>query len=238
MRKKLVFILKTLSALFLLTVVVISTSELNRYNKGKNESKELAKEVVSEIPGELAPISVDFELLIKKNSDIIGWLCCPDTPINYAVVRAGDNDYYLRRDLDKQYSYSGTLFADFRNKGDFSDKNTIIYGHNMKNASMFGTLINYEEQEYFDKHPEMYLITPDETYKIKLIAGIKETSTAELYEGFLKPENTREIINAAISKSTFRSNYVFSDDDRFVTLSTCSYDYNEARYIVIGKLEE
>lgn len=245
MWKKVIFIiLKTVAVLFLLAVIAVSASELNKYNKGKNESRELAKEVVSEIseesniPDGIAPISVDFEALMQKNSDIIGWLYCPDTPINYAIVQARDNDYYLRRGFDKKYSYSGTLFADFRNSGDFSDKNTIIYGHNMKNTSMFGTLINYEEQGYFDKHSEMYLLTPDETYKIKLIAGIKETSTAELYEGFLQPEKAREIIDEAISRSTFSSDYVFSGDDRFLTLSTCSYDYNEARYIVIGKLEK
>lgn len=230
-------VLKIVAILFLAAVISVSLTELSEYNSGKRASEELVREVISQSDDLKTPIEVDFEELSETNSDIIGWIYCENTPINYAIVQEEDNNYYLRRDLNEQYNYSGSIFVDFRNNGDFSDKNTIIYGHNMKNDAMFGTLTNYEDEEYFAEHPEMYLITPDTSYKIKLIAGIEQESTAEFYNDLLDVEKTEKMINAALEKSTFKSNYVFSSDDRFVTLSTCSYDYDNARFIVIGKLE-
>ena len=117
---------------------------------------------------ETAPIKVDFDLLRAQNEDVIAWIYCPDTPINYPIVQSSNNEHYLRRLLDGSYNISGTLFMDFRNSADFSDWNSIIYGHNIKNDSMFGTLPLYEEQSYFDEHPVMYLLTPEKDYKINI----------------------------------------------------------------------
>ena len=238
MKKILILAMKTIAVLILFAFIAVSFCRLNEYNKGKNDSRRVVQEVVTETEHQPALISVDFDRLREKNSDIIAWLYCPDTPINYAIVQTTDNDYYLRRGLDKKYSYSGTLFADFRNAGDFTDENTIIYGHNMKNESMFGTLVNYERQEYFDKYPEMHLITPTAAYRIKLIAGVKETGTAKLFEDFLNPQKIEKYIKENVARSTFRSGYDYSENDRFVTFSTCLYEYDDARYILIGKLEK
>ena len=119
---------------------------------------------------EFAPLSVDFEILQKENPDIIAWIYCEDTPVNYPIVQADDNDYYLRRLLDGTWNVAGTLFMDYRNADDFSDWHTVIYGHNMKNDSMFGTLPEYRSQEYYEQHPAWYLLTPTQNYKIELCA--------------------------------------------------------------------
>lgn len=185
---------------------------------------------------ETAPIEVDFDLLLEKNQDIVGWLYSEDTPINLPVVQSADNNYYLRRLLDGTWNSSGTLFADYRNAGDFSDNNTIIYGHNMKSKQMFGTLSYYKEQSYFNEHPVMWLLTPDGNYKIELVAGYVTPTTSDVYSFDQSEEEVFAMVQQAIKSSTFHSDVVVNQGDRFLTLSTCSYEYDNARYVLIGRL--
>ena len=189
-----------------------------------------------QLPMETAPIEVDFEVLWETNEDVVGWIYCEDTPINFPIVQAEDNDYYLSRLIDGTWNSSGTLFADYRNAADFSDSNTIIYGHNMKNKGMFGTLSNYKEQSYYDDHPLMWLLTPDGNYKVELIAGYVTSSTSEIYSIGKTEEEVLILAEQSIEKSTFASDFQVSQGDRFVTLSTCSYEYDNARYVLIGRL--
>ena len=242
MKKKQIFLLTFLKLVLFAGAVIIlvfSSYWLYEYNKERRENEKLAKRVVSESSaGQVAPISVDFEKLKQENDDIIAWLYCEGTPINYPVVRAEDNSYYLHRKTDGEYSFSGTLFADYLNKGDFSDNNTIIYGHNMKNDTMFGTLAEYRNQEYFNEHLEMYLLTPDKEYKVELVAGVTENSTSMVYKLPLKDEDKKKIICEMLEKSTFEAEYTFSSNDKFVMLSTCSYVYDDARYVLVGVLKE
>ena len=188
---------------------------------------------------ETAPIQVDFDLLHAQNKDIIAWIYCPDTPINYPIVQTADNEFYLRRLLDGSYNMAGTLFMDFRNSADLSDWNSIIYGHNMKNDSMFGTLPLYEEQAYFDEHPVIYLLTPEKDYKINIFSGFVTPASSEFYN-ILDPdrEEKESILKSWLDSSDFESGIEPSLDEHFITLSTCSYDYSDARYVVIGILEE
>lgn len=184
------------------------------------------------------PLEVDFEVLKKENKDIIAWLYSEGTPINYPVVQAKDNEYYLRRLLDGTYNQAGTIFVDYQNNSDFEDYNTIIYGHNMKNDTMFGTLINYEDQEYFDKHKEIYLFTENKNFRIEMFAGYKTSRESDIYN-FPKTSSTNEeLIKMAIDKSTFKSETKVSNEDKIITLSTCSYDFENARYVLLGILKE
>ncbi len=189
-----------------------------------------------QLPMETAPIEVDFEVLWETNEDVVGWIYCEDTPINFPIVQAEDNDYYLRRLIDGTWNSSGTLFADYRNAADFSDSNTIIYGHNMKNKGMFGTLPNYKEQSYYDEHPLMWLLTPDGNCKVELIAGYVTSSTSEIYSIGKTEEEMFALAEQSIEKSTFTSDFQVLQGDRLVTLSTCSYEYDNARYVLIGRL--
>lgn len=185
---------------------------------------------------ETAPIEVDFDVLLRKNADIVGWLYSEDTPINLPVVQSRDNDYYLHRMVDGTWNSSGTLFADCRNASDFSDHNTIIYGHNMKNDEMFGTLPNYEKQSYFDEHPVMWLLTPDRNYKVELVAGYVTPTTSDVYSFDQSEEEVFAAVRQAVEKSTFTADAETAQGDRFLTLSTCSYEYDNARYVLIGRL--
>ena len=127
---------------------------------------------------------------------------------------------------------------DYKNSNDFSDPNTIIYGHNMKNDSMFGSLTKYEEQNYYDEHKEMFLYTENKKFKIKIFAGFITSSESDIY-GYPKTSNTnKKLIDNAIKKSTFISDVDVSCEDKIITLSTCSYNFENARYILLGVLKE
>ncbi len=191
---------------------------------------------VEQITNEAAPIEVDFDVLLEKNKDIIGWLYSEDTPINLPVVQSNDNDYYLRRLIDGTWNNSGTLFADYRNDGTFADNNTIIYGHNMKNKEMFGTLSNYKEQSYFEEHPIMWLLTPDGDYKIELVAGYVTPTTSDVYSFEQSEEDVFATVQQSIERSTFHTEVEINHGERFLTLSTCSYEYDNARYVLIGRM--
>ena len=180
------------------------------------------------------PIRIDFDGLKQENSDVVGWIYCPDTPINYPVVQGKDNNQYLRADLKGKYLKSGTLFADYRN-GEFGkDANYIVYGHNMKNGTMFGTLVKYKEQAYYDAHPILYFLTPEGDYIIELCAGAVIKRNSALYQ----PVPNRATIQEIIATSTFEATAELCEDESIITLSTCSYEFNNARYVLIGKLKK
>ena len=182
------------------------------------------------------PIRVNFDVLREEGPDIIGWLYCADTLINDPVVQGGDNDYYLYRLPNGSSNANGSLFVDFRNLPDFTDRNTIIYGHHMQSGKMFGTLVKYKNQSYYDEHPVLWLLTPELAYRIDLIAGIVTPSDSDSYEVFDSDEELKAHLEMAVENSTFVSNVGIEDVDRIVTLSTCSYEYATARYVLIGKL--
>ena len=182
------------------------------------------------------PIAIDFDALLNRNKDVIGWLYCPDTVINYPVVQGKNNDQYLRKDLDGKYLVSGTLFADYRNGALDEDANYIIYGHNMKNGTMFSPLAKYKQQSYYNQHPIMYYLTPDGNYKLELFAGLVVKRDDKIYLPNQSEEEFAELIEEYRAKSTFKSDIELEYNDTIVTLSTCSYEFDNARYIVIGRL--
>lgn len=182
------------------------------------------------------PITIDFNALLNRNKDVIGWLYCPNTVINYPVVQGANNDQYLRRDLDGKYLVSGTLFADYRNGALDEGANYIIYGHNMRNGTMFSVLAKYKQQSYYDQHPIMYYLTPDGNYKLELFAGLVVKHDDKIYLPNQNEEEFSELIKEYRAKSTFKSNVNLEYNDTIVTLSTCSYEFDHARYIVIGRL--
>ena len=190
------------------------------------------------IPELSVPIAVDFSSLLKENEDIVGWIYCPNTPINYPVVQGEDNDEYLRRGLDKKYLFSGTIFVDYRNTQIGEDINYLIYGHNMKNDTMFSTLTKYKNQEYFENHEKIYYLTPEKNYFIQLHAGVVVNSDDKIYDTSLSKSEFREYLRQLREKSEFHSGLPIRDDDIVVTLSTCSYEFDNARHIVIGTLHE
>ena len=115
-----------------------------------------------QLDDEVSPLNsmYDLDKFYAQYPDAIGWIYCPDTAVDYGLVEAEDNDYYLHRFYDGSYSVSGSLFADCNNARDFSDENTVIYGHHMNDGTKFADIMYYKEQYYYDQHPIMYISTP------------------------------------------------------------------------------
>lgn len=197
------------------------------------------KEVPKQSPEEKEEepiLSIDFDALLARNKDVVGWIYIEDTPINYPIVQGSDNNYYLRRLLDGSYNIAGSIFMDYKNSSDLTDLNTIIYGHNLKNGTMFSSLKDYGAQEYYDKHPLMHLLTPEGDYVIELIAGYQTNIYSNIYK---TPETAEELLllyNEIVKLSTFKSNISLDHGDRLITLSTCSEGGDESRYVLIGRI--
>ena len=179
------------------------------------------------------PISVDFEGLLAENSDVVGWIYSEETQINYHVLRGDSNETYLHHMINGQYNSSGSIFMDFRNNPDLSDFNTIIYGHHMKNGSMFASLHQYVDQEFYDKHKYLWYLTPDHIYRLDVTAGYVGDAEAEVYTIFTDMDQLRSYLSFAQAKSTFVPDQVPEDINGIFALSTCSYEYDDARYVLV-----
>lgn len=179
----------------------------------------------------------DFTELKQENEEIVGWLSCEGTVIDYPVMHTDNNEFYLHHLYNGESNPSGALFVDYRNNGAFTDRNTVIYGHNMKNDTMFSVLNSYKNQEYYDEHPVLMLYTPEETYLVELLSGTLEDGTQEFIPfAFETEEAFLEYIEDLQNRSTFRSRVQISPGDRLVSLCTCSYEWTNARYLVVGRL--
>lgn len=188
---------------------------------------------------EMPPIEVDFALLRAENPDIVAWIYCPDTDVNYPVLQSEDNDYYLRRGMDGSSLLAGSIFMDCRNAADLSDDNVIVYGHNMKNKSMFGLLPSYAKQEFYEEHPIWYLLTPTANYRVELFAGFVTSTDSIVYSTRQEEtENGRPIMQKAWEESDFQGGDPPENGEKTITLSTCSYEFSNARYVLIGVLRE
>lgn len=192
------------------------------------ESIELEAPIVWD---EYAPVQIDFKSLREKNPDCIGWLYCEDTPINYPIMQAEDNEVYLHLNFDRKQSDAGCLFMDFRASGDFSDRKTLVYGHNMKDDSMFGSLRGYSQswRNYYQEHPVMYLMTPSQNYRLDVLVGSLVDSESEIFDD----EDQIDWVARLQPTSTFQAEIVPKPDTRILVLSTCSGHGYESRYVIV-----
>ena len=180
------------------------------------------------------PVSVEFGKLIEENEDVIGWICLPDSKINYPVVKGIDNDFYLHRSLDKEYSYGGTIFLDAGCRSDWSGKNNILYGHNMNDGSMFASLMKYKQQEYCNENPYMYLATPEGNYRLDVFAGFISDPEEEIYTTvFTNEASFASWYENMRDRSMISSDVLPSPDSRILTMSTCTYERNDARFVLL-----
>ena len=185
----------------------------------------------------LPPISVEFSELTGVNSNIIGWIYCEGTKINYPVVYGVDNEYYLTHDYRGNPDDFGTIFSDAANLKGFSDSNVIIYGHNMNDLSMFATLRYWMKQDYMDEHPVMWLLTPEQDYIVELFAAYETQADSEAYTVFRSAgQQFEEYLQLAVERSPVSAQVELDPDAHYVMLSTCAYSNALARTVLHGKL--
>ena len=177
---------------------------------------------------------IDFAAMQEKYPDVVGWIYGANTGLDWPIVQTAEEggEYYLYRDIDGKDNKNGTVFLDWRCASDFSTQNNMIYGHNMKTGLMFAPLIKYKSQAFFDAHPYLYLYTPSQTYKVHLFAGMETPHDSEVYSYNLSSSYLQECINS----STFNSGLGVPTGN-ILTMSTCDYDYANARYVLRGELE-
>jgi len=186
---------------------------------------------------------VNYDILEARenvNSDIVGWLTIPGTNIDYLFVWFGDNDFYLYRDLHKNRAAAGSIFMEARNSTDFTDFNTILYGHHMKNGSMFHNLDRFAKNDFFETHLTGTVFLADKTFTLRIFAYIvTRADDAVLYATQLDPRKGLDEHLAYIrNKARQYRDIDITETDRILTLSTCGYEFDEARVLILAKLEE
>lgn len=236
-------------ALNVITVCLVGIILVSGYKIGKTMwDYQVAKSAYTNISEKTAKVDpkqftgvVDWKALKKVNPDVQGWLYQKGTVINYPVVQGTDNDTYLHTRFDKQWSGGGTLFVDYRMEKDFKGFNSIIYGHHMKDGSMFRSIRGYTKEEgYYDKHKTLELATPHGNYHLVVFSAfITKATDEDTYKMTYDEAEKQAYIDRAWERSELtitRDSVDVTKSDRLVTLSTCAYDYEEARYIVMCKM--
>jgi sortase B len=182
--------------------------------------------------------NTSLDSLIAKNRDVKGWITVDNTNIDYPFVQADNNEYYLHFDVEKNYIESGALFLDCNSKSDFSVFNTIMYGHNMKNGSMFGSLPWFNDSSFFDENRTGKLFLRNLTFEIEIFACmVVQENDKNVYCYPTSQKRVDEFAKYVSENAAFYRKTDLKLTDRIVTLSTCSYEFDEARTVVIGKLK-
>lgn len=184
---------------------------------------------------------IDFTALQDYNPDIIAWIEIPGTEINYPVLHSTDNNKYLRHSPDGCYNVAGSIFLDCSNKPDFSDQHMIIYGHHMRGTdeSMFSHLTNYKSQSFFEEHPYGILYTPTTTYRIDFFCGyVTKKGNGDWQTSFVKGGAYAKWLQMIEERNEIVTGRSVSIADSVITLSTCSYEFQEARYVLHGIIKK
>ena len=182
---------------------------------------------------------INFDALHKINKDVIGWIYYENTHINYPVLRCDNNDQYLRTALDGTWAIGGSIFVEAETLKPFEQFNTIVYGHHMQDGSMFADLEKLKEPEYASKHPQLELVTPEKKYHLRVCAFLNEPSDSDLYMANINDddeEGKQKYLDEVVDTALYTTREKMSTDDRYVILSTCAYEYEDARYIVVCKM--
>lgn len=183
--------------------------------------------------------TIDFDKLSEINSDVVAWIKLDDSVIDYPVAQCDDNDYYLKHLFNKQLNSSGSIFLDCRNSPDFTDRNSVIYGHHMKNGSMFSAITKYKEQSFFDEHPVFKLYTPEASFEIEVFCGyVADVKDSAWNIDFADDADFESWLDEQLQKSLFKSKVKPTANDNIVTLSTCSYEFDNAKFVVFGVINK
>ncbi len=185
---------------------------------------------------EKAPIKVDFAALQKVNPDVDGWIYCPGTVIDYPVMHGATNDTYLHHSYDKTYNASGSIFVDEQNQRYFADPVTILYGHHMASGAMFATLQWWQLGSYREEHPIMWLLTPEQDYKVELYSAYNTSAYSNTYEIPLAGTDPSNYIWMAENSSDWHINPDLDPAAHYIIMSTCAYMFEDARSVLHGKL--
>lgn len=192
----------------------------------------------------IASNRIDFEALQTMNPDIIGWIGIPDTNINYPILQASDNTYYLQHGYDRQPHPYGAVFMDANDDKDFQQVHTFLYAHNVPSGEMFHDVEFFKDEEFYNSHPVFHIWTPNHTYALKIFSFYQTRADSETYQnGYIKNKTTYMQMIIDSSWYPLQDKEILSNEDNIITLSTCSYENNESantllRYVLHASIEE
>ena len=221
-------ILVTFIKIVLIAVIIFSGIKIIEWIKSNKKNKDIMSEIKenvvinNEMDSNNEEYKIDFAKLKQKNSDAIAWIKVNGTDIDFPVVKGTDNSYYLTHNFDKEKNKAGWIFADYRNKFDGTDKNIIIYGHNMKNGSMFASLKDVIKEEWYNNENNKYiaLITENENCKYQVFS-VYQIETEEYYLQ-TNISNFKEFVEKIKGRSKKKFNVDIKETDSILTLSTCA----------------
>ena len=199
------------------------------YKKAKDTYSKIAKENVKISKNER---KIDFKKLKSQNQDIADWIYIRGTTIDYPIVQGKDNEEYLHQDFNKKKSSSGTIFLDNNCKKDFTSDNNIIYGHHMKNGTMFAQLLKFREKSFLKKHNEIMIFTPDRTIHLKVISAYAQKAQNKIPVTFANDKQKKAYIKKieSMSEQTIKTSRI--NDSHIYTFVTCSYEGEDNRTYV------
>lgn len=240
--------IRIVSAMLFLALFVFSLTQLAavmaEYRDAWLEYEELAA-IARPVPqgasggqSQAAPdTGIDFAALSEINSEIVGWITLPGTVLDYPVMQAEDNDKYLKTTFLGESNPSGSIFLDYNTPADYSQPNSIIYGHNMSDGSMFSILNEYKSQEFYDKNPVILLYTKTEAYKGYVFSAyVTDIRGTVFTSSFSHPGSYAAFLKQIASLSAIKTEASAKEKDNIVTLSTCTGLHKDARMVVHLKL--
>ena len=204
----------------------------------KEEPKQEPVQAVPEEPeAEPVDIPIDFAGLQEMNPEIYAWIRIPGTEVDYPIVQRPEDDaYYLDHTIEGAEGLPGSIYTESLNKKDFTDKNTVIYGHNMKDNTMFGSLKDYKDSAYMDEHSEVYIYTPEHIFTYKIFAAVTYDSRHIMVAFDFAQDEQYQAYLDSLSQVRNMASYINTDipvttADRIITMSTCNGN-NDQRFLV------
>lgn len=186
------------------------------------------------------PNSITLGELMKLNKDVVGWIKIFDTHISYPVVQGKDNQEYLNKDVFGEFSFSGSIFLDYRNACDFTDSYSIIYGHHMEYGAMFGDVVEFKNDDYFQEHKTGALFLLDDTYKITLFACVEtQEFNNKIYNPTVQGKDNLDTLLKYIKDEAVQYRDIsLNHDDKIIGLSTCAEAGTNERVVLFGRLDK
>ncbi|MDL4838926.1 class B sortase [Aquibacillus rhizosphaerae] len=207
--------------------------QINQYQQSQNKYDEL-KEIYQ--TSSVSEVNRNHKNLTQINEDYVGWLRINNTKVSYPVVKGEDNEFYLTHNFSREQDFAGSIFMDSQNTNDGLDKHTIVYGHNMKDNSMFGDLEKYLEQEYYQDHTLISFDNPTDTYEWEIFSVYTSRDGDWLKTDLEKTNSFAEYLNDIKNKSIISNQTEVSEEDRFLTLATCTNRDIDERIVVHARL--
>lgn len=216
---------------------------ISNYNEGDKiyyESQEkyfVSEQEDGDKSNENQKYTLDIAQLKKINPDIIAWIYINDTKVSYPLLQCDNNEKYLKQTYNNIKSDFGSIFVDFRNSSDMSDRNSIIYGHNTKNGSMFGSLKKYKDVNYFKQHPKIYIVYADKTYEYEIFSVYTTLTSGPAYINiFTNDDDFKNFLSAITELSVITTGIKPTANDKVITLSTCTSRAQDERFVVHARL--